>query len=64
MKKHPEFELSYDMMLGIRTVVGRVEGGLETSSENTFQTTRVSISTSSSSSSKFANWQTSTSDIW
>lgn len=24
-KKHPEFELAYDMMLGIRTVVGRVE---------------------------------------
>jgi len=24
-KKHPEFELAYDMMLGIRTVVGKVE---------------------------------------
>jgi 1-phosphatidylinositol-4-phosphate 5-kinase len=24
-KKHPEFELAYDMMLGIRTVVGRAE---------------------------------------
>lgn len=24
-KKHPEFELAYDMMLGIRTVVGRIE---------------------------------------
>jgi len=27
-KKHPEYELAYDMMLGIRTVVGRAEGGL------------------------------------
>jgi len=27
-KKHPEFELSYDMMLGIRTVVGRAEAKL------------------------------------
>jgi len=27
-KKHPEFELAYDMMLGIRTVVGRVEAKL------------------------------------
>jgi len=26
-KKHPEFELAYDMMLGIRTVVGRGLGG-------------------------------------
>jgi len=24
-KKHPEYELAYDMMLGIRTVVGRIE---------------------------------------
>merc|ERR1719320_479588 len=64
MKKHPEFELSYDMMLGIRTVVGRVEGGLETPSENMFTTTRQSYEDSSSSSSKFTKWQTSTSDIW
>jgi len=26
-KKHPEYELAYDMMLGIRTVVGRIEAG-------------------------------------
>merc|ERR1719419_542378 len=47
MKKHPEFELSYDMMLGIRTVVGRVEGGLETPSESLFQNIRTSTSPNS-----------------
>jgi len=47
MKKHPEFELSYDMMLGIRTVVGRLEGGLETPSESMLTNTRTSTSTSS-----------------
>jgi len=62
MKKHPEFELSYDMMLGIRTVVGRVEGGLETPSENMFHSVRTS--TSASSINKNEKRNLSMSDIW
>jgi len=35
-KKHPEYELAYDMMLGIRTVVGRVEAGGVSELEESF----------------------------
>jgi len=35
-KKHPEFELAYDMMLGIRTVVGRAEAS-QSELEDSFQ---------------------------
>jgi len=41
-KKHPEYELAYDMMLGIRTVVGRIEAGGHSELEDSFSDMNIS----------------------